>query len=283
MHYNAASTLFNKADVNRESEFSQRSSNAFGERIASSSTNRIIDDFPRVTNGDANAVFDQMHLNRNNFNERNRVGSGENTFNGASSITDNARRYYSPDSGEHTFGGASSITDNTRRYYSPDSGKHTFGGASSITDNARRYYSPDSGEHTFGGASSITDNARRYYSPDSGDLFIDPNPEIITRPDPRQPPTYTQKVTIRYLQPPPLPPSNVNSFFVTLYFCFLNQKVILFSKIIKKFIHLHHHLRPYHRNRVLLKHSEMLPIVLVRSNFFFFFYNTLNIWNVFFR
>ncbi|CAF5036501.1 unnamed protein product, partial [Rotaria sp. Silwood1] len=33
------------------------------------------------------------------------------------------------------------------------------------------------------------------------------NPQIIRRTTPERPPTYEQRVSVRYLQPPPLPPS----------------------------------------------------------------------------
>jgi hypothetical protein len=66
-----------------------------------------------------------------------------------------------------------------------------------------------SGGRTVAGVSSSTDYVSRYRT-DSRGFFLDPNPEIITRPDPGPAPTYTQKIIIRYLQPPPLPPVGEN-------------------------------------------------------------------------
>jgi hypothetical protein len=56
------------------------------------------------------------------------------------------------------------------------------------------------------------------YRVDSRGLFLDPDPEIIIRPDPRPAPTYKQKITIRYLKPPPLPPMGVSYFFLICFF-----------------------------------------------------------------
>jgi hypothetical protein len=63
----------------------------------------------------------------------------------------------------------------------------------------------------------ITNREPRYPT-DSRGFFLDPNPEIFIRPDPSPAPTYTKNITIRYLQPPPLPPSGVSYFLVILLF-----------------------------------------------------------------
>ncbi len=56
------------------------------------------------------------------------------------------------------------------------------------------------------------------YRVDSRGFFVDPNPEIIVRPNPDPPTTYKQKIIIRYLKPPPLPPIAVSDFFLILSF-----------------------------------------------------------------
>ena len=71
-----------------------------------------------------------------------------------------------------------------------------------------------------GSASSKINYISKYSSNDRG-LFQDSNTKIITLPNPNPPRTHTQKITIRYLQPPPLPPANVNYFFVILSFVLL--------------------------------------------------------------
>jgi hypothetical protein len=73
-------------------------------------------------------------------------------------------------------------------------------------------------QFTSGGSSA--DYVSIYRTDDRG-FFLDPNPEIITRIDPGPVPTYTQKITIRYLQPPPLPPMGVSYFFSILLFVLL--------------------------------------------------------------
>jgi hypothetical protein len=78
----------------------------------------------------------------------------------------------------------------------------------------------DSDEHVVGDASSITNYVSRYPTDGRG-FYIDPHPEIITRRDPSPALTYKQNIAIRYLQPPPLPPSGVSIYFVILLFVLL--------------------------------------------------------------
>ncbi len=48
----------------------------------------------------------------------------------------------------------------------------------------------------------------------SGQLFQDPNPpQIIRRPPAQGPVTYRQNVSVRFLQPPPVPPPGVSYIF----------------------------------------------------------------------
>jgi Ca2+-binding EF-hand superfamily protein len=56
------------------------------------------------------------------------------------------------------------------------------------------------------------------YRVDSRGFFVDPNPEIIIRPNPNPPATYKQKIIIRYLRPPPLRQVVVSDFFLMLLF-----------------------------------------------------------------
>jgi hypothetical protein len=77
-----------------------------------------------------------------------------------------------------------------------------------------------SGGSAVAGISSSTDYVSRYRT-DSRGFFLDPNPEVITRPDPGPATTYKQHITIRYLQPPPLPPMGVSYFFTILLFVLL--------------------------------------------------------------
>ncbi len=59
---------------------------------------------------------------------------------------------------------------------------------------------------SFEGQSSSSTN----YATDAQGLFKDPNPEVIRRPAPGGAQTYTQRVVVRFLQPPPVPPPGVS-------------------------------------------------------------------------
>ncbi len=50
------------------------------------------------------------------------------------------------------------------------------------------------------------------YATDAQGLFKDPNPEIVRRPAPGGAQTLTQRIVVRFLQPPPVPPPGVSIF-----------------------------------------------------------------------
>jgi hypothetical protein len=54
-------------------------------------------------------------------------------------------------------------------------------------------------------SSSLTTN----YATDAQGLYQDPNPQIIRRPAQGGGQTFTQRVVVRFLQPPPVPPPGV--------------------------------------------------------------------------
>ncbi|CAF0737672.1 unnamed protein product [Adineta steineri] len=53
---------------------------------------------------------------------------------------------------------------------------------------------------------SVNTTSVQRYATDSRGLFQDSNPQIIRRPAPGGPLTYTQNIRVRFLQPPPIPP-----------------------------------------------------------------------------
>jgi hypothetical protein len=48
------------------------------------------------------------------------------------------------------------------------------------------------------------------YPTNSQGLYQDPNPEIVRRPAAAEAQVYTQRVIVKFLQPPPVPPPGVN-------------------------------------------------------------------------
>ena len=48
------------------------------------------------------------------------------------------------------------------------------------------------------------------YATNAQGLYQDPNPQIIRRPAARGVQTYTQRVLVKFLQPPPVPPPGVS-------------------------------------------------------------------------
>ena len=50
----------------------------------------------------------------------------------------------------------------------------------------------------------------RNYATDAQGLYQDSNPQIIRRPAPGGAQTFTQRVVVRFLQPPPIPPPGVS-------------------------------------------------------------------------
>jgi hypothetical protein len=62
------------------------------------------------------------------------------------------------------------------------------------------------------GASSFEQqsSSSTVYATDAQGLYKDPNPEVIRRPAPGGAQTYTQKIVVRFLQPPPVPPPGVS-------------------------------------------------------------------------
>jgi len=59
---------------------------------------------------------------------------------------------------------------------------------------------------SFGGSSTQV----QQYATDAQGLFIDNNPQVITRPAAGGVQTYQQNIKVRFLQPPPLPPPGVS-------------------------------------------------------------------------
>jgi hypothetical protein len=83
--------------------------------------------------------------------------------------------------------------DNTSNRSDPYKFKGTTGATSNLTD--------DTVIHT-----SSSEETKRYLERSGTNIYVDHNPKIIRRPTSERPVTYEQRVLIRCLHPPPLPP-----------------------------------------------------------------------------
>jgi hypothetical protein len=98
-------------------------------------------------------------------------------------------------------------------------------------------------------------------------LYNDPNPQIIRRAAIGGAVTYQQKVLVRFLQPPPVPPPGVNNLSFVYIF-----KLICFSYyshlLLKKFVHLNHlhrHLLLYvNKHHLFLNHLHLFYVNVLR-------------------
>jgi hypothetical protein len=68
------------------------------------------------------------------------------------------------------------------------------------------------GVYSSNGFEQQSSASKTNYATDSQGLFQDPNPQILRRPALGGTQTYTQRVTVRFLQPPPVPPPGVRIF-----------------------------------------------------------------------
>ena len=62
-------------------------------------------------------------------------------------------------------------------------------------------------------SSSSSTTAVQTYATDAQGLFRDSNPQVVRRPAPSGPVTYTQNIRVRFLQPPPIAPPGVSLSF----------------------------------------------------------------------
>lgn len=110
-------------------------------------------------------------------------------------------------------------------------------------------------------SSSIQQNIQ--YASTNG-IFNDPNPQVIKRAAIGGAVTYEQKILVKFLQPPPVPPPGVNAFFLV---CIDNSIHSNFSHLLsKKFAHLnhlHHNLLSFAKKHHLFQHHLHLFYVNV--------------------
>ena len=103
-------------------------------------------------------------------------------------------------------------------YYSSS----TYGGVGGGFQGSSSGYEASFGQQGAAGASVAADasynfssseqqsSAATVYATDAQGLFKDPNPQIIRRPAAGGVQTFTQRVVVRFLQPPPVPPPGVS-------------------------------------------------------------------------
>ena len=72
-----------------------------------------------------------------------------------------------------------------------------------------------------------SEETHRYLERSAHNIYVDPNPQIIRRSHTDGPIRAEQRVTIRYLQPPPLPPPEVMPS--TVYKCSLSNLLFILA------------------------------------------------------
>jgi hypothetical protein len=240
MSLDASRDLFNKIDADGDgkidpNEFSQWAGGGPSGGVTSSSSKIIKGDYSTGSYGggdirtgasygndtsfgaSGSATFDRMDLNRDNVIDRSEFNQF--TRSGPSGgVTSTSSKIIKGDYSTGSYGGGDIRTGAS---YVNDTSVGASGSATFDRMHLNRDNVIDRSEFnqfTSGGSSA---DYVSIYRTDSRGFFLDPNPEIITRIDPGPAPTYTQKITIRYLQPPPLPPMGVSYFFSILLFVLL--------------------------------------------------------------
>jgi hypothetical protein len=85
------------------------------------------------------------------------------------------------------------------------------GGAAYNFAGADGFSSSDAGAANLSLVSSNASGNVQQYETDAQGLFKDNNPQIVRRPAPNGPVTYTQNIKVRFLQPPAVPPPGVST------------------------------------------------------------------------
>ena len=98
-------------------------------------------------------------------------------------------------------------------YYSSSSSSSSYGGAGNSGFEAGYEQQGAAGGSlaTNGFVQQSSSAATTTYATDAQGLFQDPNPEVIRRPATEGTRSYVQRVVVRFLQPPPVPPPGVTS------------------------------------------------------------------------
>ncbi|CAF0918891.1 unnamed protein product [Adineta steineri] len=179
------------------------------------------------------AAFLQADINRDNRLDLNefRNFAQQNNYNGGNGFTSHSSSHESS-STAGPFGGA-----HYEASYQSEADSGLAGGVTSYNSESSSYLTDNTGYGAAGyGAAglvgvgagygvssteSVNSTAVQSYATDSRGLFQDSNPQIIRRPAPNGPLTYTQNIRVRFLQPPPIPPPGVSYFVYFLIFCII--------------------------------------------------------------
>lgn len=97
---------------------------------------------------------------------------------------------------------------NNNAYYSASSSASSFDGLNQQGFTGTTFTN-GSTNNNFGQKSPTVTNT---YNINAQGLYQDPNPQVIRRPAVGGAQTYTQRVTVKFLKPPPLPPPGVSIF-----------------------------------------------------------------------
>ncbi|CAF0733997.1 unnamed protein product [Adineta steineri] len=166
------------------------------------------------------AAFLQADINRDNRLDLNefRNFAQQNSYNGGNGFTSDSSSHESSSLTGGPFGGA-----HYEASYRSEADSGLAGGVNGSYNSTSSSYSTDNtgyGAAGYGAAGlvgggagygvssteSVNSTAVQSYATDSRGLFQDNNPQIIRRPAPSGPLTYTQNIRVRFLQPPPIPP-----------------------------------------------------------------------------
>ncbi|CAF2666007.1 unnamed protein product [Rotaria sp. Silwood2] len=144
----------------------------------------------------AAALFDEADTNRDGFLSQNEFRNFIVRHSTVGLDTSN----YSTDNNLATGSGYVSSSSN---YETSTIGDMGYTGGELVSNAANINYT-DAG--LIGSSSAFQSSNFQQYETDAQGNFKDSNPEIIRRPDPNGPRTYTQNVQVRFLKPPAVPP-----------------------------------------------------------------------------
>lgn len=110
---------------------------------------------------------------------------------------------------------------------------------------------------------SSSEETNRYIERSGGNVYKDPHPQIIRRTRTDGPVTYEQRIRVRYLQPPPIPPPGVHKIDylknLVKYSCY-DFSHLLLKKCVQNNHQHFHHLLYANRRQVCVHHLHLSSV-----------------------